>query len=211
MSKTRISPSILAADFSCLGRELARMEHAGADMIHFDVMDGVFVPNISFGIPVLASIRKATSLPFDIHLMIADPLRYADAFAKAGADMITFHLESDSDPRETIRAIHAAGSKAGLTIHPSTPVEALFPFLPELDFALIMSVEPGFGGQSFLADAPDRIRALRSMSPDLPINVDGGINRETAALCREAGADILVSGNYLFGAKDAAAAIDSLR
>ena len=202
MSKTRISPSILAADFSCLGRELARMEHAGADMIHFDVMDGVFVPNISFGIPVLASIRKATSLPFDIHLMIADPLRYADAFAKAGADMITFHLESDSDPRETIRAIHAAGSKAGLTIRPSTPVEALFPF---------MSVEPGFGGQSFLADAPDRIRALRSMSPDLPINVDGGINRETAALCREAGADILVSGNYLFGAKDAAAAIDSLR
>ncbi len=211
LNRIRISPSLLAADFTCLDRELARMERAGADMLHLDVMDGVFVPNISFGLPVIASIRRATSLPFDLHLMIADPLRYVPAFAEAGADMITFHLESNSDPAETIAAIHAAGRQAGLSVRPGTPVEALFPFLDTLDLALIMSVEPGFGGQSFLSDTPDRIRALRGRAPGLPINVDGGINAKTAALCRDAGADILVSGSFLFGAEDAAAAVASLR
>ncbi|MGI5893239.1 MAG: ribulose-phosphate 3-epimerase [Candidatus Merdivicinus sp.] len=211
MSQIRISPSLLAADFACLDRELARVEKAGADCIHLDVMDGIFVPNLSFGIPVVQSIRKVTALPFDLHLMIMDPLRYIEAFSKAGAQMITFHLESHSDPLKTIQAIHQAGKKAGLSICPKTPAEALLPYLDQLDLVLVMSVEPGFGGQSFMDCALDKIRFLRKAAPELTINVDGGINEKTGTLCRQAGADMLVAGSYVFGAENAAAAIASLR
>lgn len=211
MNPIQISPSLLAADFSRLDRELQRVERAGADCIHLDVMDGIFVPNISFGIPVVSSIRKVTALPFDLHLMITDPLRYIGPFVKAGADLITFHLESASDPLETIRAIHDAGKKAGLSISPNTPAEKLLPYLDKIDLALVMSVEPGFGGQGFLPSAVEKIHFLREAAPSLTINVDGGINEKTGALCREAGANMLVAGSYVFGAGDAAAAIASLR
>lgn len=211
MQKVIISPSLLAADFSCLDREIKRMEDAGADCLHLDVMDGVFVPNISFGIPVVSSIRSKTALPFDLHLMIAQPILYVEPFAKAGADWITFHLESQSDPRKTIEEIHRLGKKAGLSIRPGTPVEELYPYLETLDLVLIMSVEPGFGGQSFMDNCLPKIAALRERAPSLRISVDGGINEKTGKFCREVGADMLVAGSYLFRAENPAAAMNLLR
>ncbi len=211
MNKTWISPSLLAADFSCLDREIARMEKAGADCLHLDIMDGVFVPNISFGVPVVSSIRKTTGIPFDLHLMIADPFSYAEPFAKAGADWITFHLESNSDPRKTIDEIHRLGKKAGLSIRPGTPAEELFPYLDSLDMALVMSVEPGFGGQQFLDSCLPKITAIRERAPHLRISVDGGINIETGRLCRDAGADMLVAGSFLFRLENPADGISALR
>lgn len=205
-----ISPSLLAADFTKLDRELDRITCGGAEWLHLDVMDGVFVPNISFGLPVIQSLRKISKLTFDVHLMIQEPLLYVDAFADAGADYLTFHLESSSDPEKTIDAIHARGMKAGLSIKPNTPAEAVFPYLDKLDLILVMSVEPGFGGQKFMPVCLDKIRILHEKAPEIPISVDGGINAETGRLCREAGADVLVAGSYVFGAKDVAAAIDSL-
>ena len=174
-------------------------------------MDGVFVPNISFGIPVIQSLRKISKLTFDVHLMIQEPLAYVDAFADAGADFLTFHLESSSDPQKTIEAIHARGMKAGISIKPGTPAEAVLPYLPQVELVLVMSVEPGFGGQKFMPSCLDKIRAIRAASDTVEISVDGGINGMTGALCREAGASVLVAGSYVFGAKDPAEAIASLR
>ena len=205
----RISPSLLAADFTRLDRELDRV--SSADAIHLDVMDGVFVPNISFGVPVLQAVRKVTKLFFDVHLMIVRPLDYVEAFVKAGADCITFHLESESDPGEVIRKIHSFGRQAGLSIRPGTPAQALLPYLPDLDMVLVMSVEPGFGGQKFMESALPKLEFLRKAAPELTLNVDGGFNGETGRRCVEAGANMLVAGSYVFGAEDPAAAISSLR
>lgn len=210
-----VSPSILAADFSNLGGEIARMEKAGADMLHIDVMDGVFVPNISFGLPVVKSIRKATNLFFDVHLMICDPFAYVERFAVAGADGITFHLESQSEPEAVIEKIRAAGKKVGVSIRPATPVSAVLPLLHKIDMLLVMTVEPGFGGQSFMADMLPKIRAVREYVAErripLDIQVDGGINGETARLAVEAGANVMVAGSYLFRSSDAEKAVASLR
>ena len=208
---TIISPSLLAADFTRLDRELERSTHGGAQWLHLDVMDGIFVPNISFGIPVIQSLRKISSLTFDVHLMIQEPLNYVQAFADAGADVLTFHLESSSDPDVAIEAIHRCGMKAGISIKPGTPVETVFPYLNQLELLLVMSVEPGFGGQKFMPECLDKIRAIRQKAPSLDISVDGGINAQTGAACREAGANVLVAGSYVFGAEDPAAAIASLQ
>ena len=197
---TMISPSLLAANFACLDRELERITRGGAQWLHLDVMDGIFVPNISFGIPVIQSLRSISALTFDVHLMIQEPLRYVQAFADAGADILTFHLESSSDPEATIREIHRCGMKVGISIKPGTPVEEVFPYLNQIELLLVMSVEPGFGGQKFMPECLE-----------LDISVDGGINAQTGAACREAGANVLVAGSYVFGAQDTAAAIASLQ
>ena len=213
---TQLSPSILSADFARLGDDCAAVLAAGADMLHFDVMDGHFVPNISFGLPVLRSLHKA--LPqalLDVHLMISEPLRYAEEFAKAGAGIITFHYEC-GQVEETIAAIKALGCRAGLSIKPGTPAEAVLPYLPALDLVLVMSVEPGFGGQKFMPMALDKLRFLREacreqgLSPWL--EVDGGIDlKGSGAACVEAGANLLVAGSAVFGAADPAAAVRALR
>lgn len=214
---TKISPSILAADFARLGQQCRMVLEAGADMLHIDVMDGHFVPNISLGVPVLQCLHAA--LPeayYDVHLMITDPLRYVPAFAKAGADLITFHLEADSPAQDTIRAIREANCAVGVSIKPATPAEAVFPLLEQVDMVLVMSVEPGFGGQSFMPIALDKIAAIRAEAnrrgrTDLMIQVDGGVNAVTGRACREAGADVLVAGSAVFLAPDPAAAVCELR
>ena len=211
----KISASILSADFGRLADELRRAEAAGCDMIHFDVMDGHFVPNLSYGVPVLKSIRKYCALPFDVHLMITDPLDYIDAFADAGADHITFHEEISEDPREVIKKIRSRGITAGISVKPNTPVESVYELIDLLDMVLVMTVEPGFGGQGFISHTLDKISALRreierrGLKTD--IEVDGGIDASTSVLVKNAGANVLVSGSYLFKAKDMAAAAKSLR
>ncbi len=206
--KTLISASILSADFGHLSDELSRAQESGCDMIHFDVMDGHFVPNISYGVPVLKSIRKYSELPFDVHLMISDPNSYIEPFAKAGADGITFHLEVTANPVGIIDKIHSLGLRAGVSVKPKTDVSLLYPLVGIMDMALIMTVEPGFGGQGFIPETLDKIKALRdyadSKNIDLDIEVDGGISDKTAHSVREAGANVLVSGSYLFRATDMA-------
>lgn len=207
-----ISPSILAADFGNLNKEIERISEA--QWVHIDVMDGHFVPNISFGLPIVSAVRKLTAQVLDVHLMISNPLTYAERFVKAGADFVVFHMESDDDPKEVIRAVRNAGAKVGAAIKPGTPVEVLYDVMDSLDLALIMTVEPGFGGQSFLFDTVPKIRALRTFCNEnglnVPIQVDGGINLETAAICAQAGADVLVAGSYVFASDDVAAAVHSL-
>lgn len=201
-----IAPSILSADFTRLGEEINAVVEAGAEIIHFDVMDGHFVPNISFGIPVLASIRKATDAPFDVHLMISEPKRYAPDFIKAGADMIVFHIESDDDVQETIDTVKSLNCDVGISIKPGTPVEELLPYLDQLDMVLVMSVEPGFGGQSFMPDQLDKVRTLRQQITEKGLNtqiqIDGGIAAATAPQAIEAGANVLVAGSAVFKAAD---------
>lgn len=214
---TKVAASILSADFANLHKDCTRLLEAGADVMHFDVMDGHFVPNISYGAPVLTCLHAA--LPdvfYDVHLMISDPARYAADFAKAGADLITFHLEAVPDTvEEVIAAIRATGCQVGISIRPGTPVEAVFPYLSVVDLILVMSVEPGFGGQKFMPAAVEKIAAIRAeaqrrgLSTD--IEVDGGIDAATAPLCAAAGANVLVAGSAVFGAKDPAAAMSAIR
>lgn len=210
-----VSPSILSADFTKLGADCSTVLNAGAQMLHYDVMDGHFVPNISFGVPVLKSLHKGLPEAFyDVHLMISHPLAYAEPFAKAGATLLNFHLECEDDIRQTLDAIKALGCKTGMTIKPGTPAEALEPYLDELDLVLVMSVEPGFGGQKFMPSALDKLRWLKARreatGAHYLLEVDGGVDDTTAPLCVEAGTDILVAGSAVFGASDPAAAVARL-
>ena len=209
----KISASILNADLMRLGEEISRVEQAGVEMLHYDVMDGLFVPNISFGMPVLQAADKQSELFMDVHLMINDPLQYVRHFAEAGADMITFHLESLSDPFDTIKAIHEYGIKAGISLKPHTPARAVLPFLDEVENILVMTVEPGFGGQSYMHDMNAKITEIRQMlgTRDCFLQVDGGINAETILEAEGAGADLLVVGSYLLRAGDIGAAMRSLQ
>ncbi len=211
---TKVSPSILTADFLELKSVLAQLEAAGTDMLHLDVMDGVFVPNISFGMPVIQSVKKHTGLPLDVHLMIDRPHRYIADFAGA-ADWLGFHYEAGSPVADTLREIRRLGCKACLTIKPDTPPEEIFSYLPLCDMVLVMSVEPGFGGQKFMPRALDKLRVLRAecrrRDLDLELEVDGGINDQTAPLAVEAGATVLVAGSFLFAEKNMGAAVQRLQ
>lgn len=202
MREKILAPSILSADFRCLGEQLEETEKAGARYVHFDVMDGMFVPSISFGMPVLSSVKGATQQMIDVHLMVTEPVRYIKEFAACGADIITVHLEACEEPGRTLDAIHDCGVQAGISIKPSTAVDQLIPYLEKADMFLVMSVEPGFGGQAFLPGSLERIRSLRKMLDerglDRFIEVDGGIYQANAADVLEAGADILVSGSGVF-------------
>lgn len=214
---TKVSPSVLSADFARLGEDCRRVLDAGADMIHFDVMDGHFVDNISFGLPVLSSLKQA--LPeavYDVHLMITHPLRYCTDFAQAGADYITFHVETVDDIQATLDAIHAAGCKAGMSVKPDTPAEAVFPWLDQLAIVLVMGVEPGHGGQAFQTNALDKLRTLRAecrrRGLDPYLSVDGGVKAETTGpQCVQAGANLLVAGSAVFCAQDVPKAVEAFR
>lgn len=210
-----ISPSILSSDFANLEQEVCAIAQGGADLAHVDVMDGHFVPNISIGVPVVQSLSRVSKIPLDVHLMISDPLFYAPVFAKAGSDIITFHIESDSDVGQTIEAIRAGGCKVGLALKPKTPAQAVFPYLDAVDMVLVMTVEPGFGGQSFMADMLPKIEAVRAecnrrgLATD--IQVDGGIDPTTAPLVAKAGANVLVAGSAVFKYENYAEPIAAIR
>ena len=197
-----LSPSILAADLSRLGEQIRQLDEANVPYVHIDVMDGLFVPSISFGFPIIESIRPLTKRVFDVHLMIQEPIRYVEQFAKAGADIITVHLEACSDVTATLTAIRNAGCKVGLTIKPGTPIETVYPYLPDVDMVLIMTVEPGFGGQKFMPDMVEKIVALKAKLAQeqlqVDIQVDGGINPQTVPVVLEAGANVIVAGTAVF-------------
>ena len=211
----KISPSILSADFANLQRDIERI--STADYVHVDVMDGLFVPNISIGIPVVQSIRPTTALPLDVHLMIDRPVRYVEQFCDAGADIVTVHVEADSEDgtREAIRRIHGKGKKAGIVLKPKTPASAALPFINEVEMILIMTVEPGFGGQKFMADMMPKVQEVRryidTMNPQCELEVDGGVDPNTAPICIQSGANVLVAGSAVYKAEDIPARICQLR
>ncbi len=209
-----VSASILSADFLNLGSEIKRAEDAGCRYIHFDVMDGLFVPNISYGIPVLKAVKRVSRAGLDVHLMISEPIKYVEKFAESGADIITFHAESNSDISETIDKIHSLGKKAGLALNPKTPVTEAEKYIDKIDMLLIMTVEPGFGGQGFIYDTLGKIseakKLVESRGLNVPIEVDGGIRENTCSLVKEAGADMLVAGSYLYRSDDINAAVRKL-
>ena len=213
----KLAPSILSADFANLERDIHDLERNGADWVHVDIMDGIFVPNISIGIPVVQALRPVTDLPLDVHLMIDRPIRYVEQFVKAGADWLTIHIEADQ-PQNTLECldkIRALGCKAAISLKPKTPVEAAIPYLEKCDMILVMTVEPGFGGQKFMADQMDKIRQLREwlddVNPECVIEVDGGVDANTCAVCKEAGAEVLVAGSAYFKAEDRAAFVKEIQ
>ncbi|AKG04621.1 ribulose-phosphate 3-epimerase [Salimicrobium jeotgali] len=213
---TKLAPSILASDFANLESEIKEVEQAGADYIHVDVMDGKFVPNISIGIPVVKAIRPVTDLPLDVHLMISDPENYVEAFAEAGASIITVHQEATSHLHRTIQLIKNSGTKAGVVINPATPVEMLKPILHEVELVLVMSVNPGFGGQKFIPEVMEKVEKLYTWRKEMnnysyEIEVDGGVNKETSGLCKQAGADVLVAGSAIFNDRDREKAVSEIR
>ena len=207
----KLSPSILSADFACLGSELAAMQRDGADYAHVDIMDGQFVPNLSMGFPVVKALRKSTSMPLDVHLMIDRPIRYVDRFCEAGADILTIHVEADTEENnlDALRRIKAHGVRPAISVKPKTPAEAVLPYLELVDLILVMTVEPGFGGQSFMTDMMDKTRRLRKLldevNPACLIEVDGGIDAVTQGICKKNGVDVMVTGSAYFKAPDRAA------
>lgn len=212
-----ISPSVLSADFAHLADELKSVKESGAEWLHFDVMDGQFVPNISFGVPVLKSVRKVTDLFLDVHLMIVDPKRFVKSFCDAGADMVTVHVESasESDIHEALSIIKSCGKKCGIVVKPNTPAESIKEYISDIDMVLVMTVEPGFGGQSFMYEQMGKVSKIREMidtyNPKCRLEVDGGINSETAMIARNAGADVFVAGTFFFSAKDRSEAVRLLK
>ncbi len=209
--KILIAPSILSADFARLGEEVRDVEAGGCDVIHVDVMDGHFVPNLTIGPPVVKSLRKITKLPLDVHLMIEEPARYLEDYRKAGADWLTIHVEAAKDVAGTLAKIRSLGAKPGISLRPGTPLSAIEPYLSKIDLVLVMTVEPGFGGQSFMPDQIEKVSGLRSKGFTGLISVDGGIAAATAPSALAAGADVLVAGTAVFGSKDRGAAIRGLR
>lgn len=211
----KIAPSMLSCDFSKMGEELIRIEQGGADLIHLDIMDGHFVPNITIGPAIVSALRPYSKLPFDVHLMIDYPFDYIEQFSKAGADIITFHVEAKSNIDATIEKIKSFGVKPGLVIKPNTPVESVFPYLGKINMVLVMTVEPGFGGQSFMADMLPKVTAIkekaRELGLDIPVEIDGGVNEKTIHLAAKSNVDICVSGTGVFKAESASKAISNLK
>ena len=211
----KIAPSTLSADFAAMGEAVSSISRAGADWIHFDVMDGHFVPNLTFGPGMCKAVRSYTELPLDVHLMVTDPKMWVEPFAKAGADDITFHVEAEPDPRELLAHIHSFGMKAGIVLNPATPAEAAKPYLEYCDLILLMTVNPGFGGQGFIYDVVEKIqtvsRWIKEMDIPCELEVDGGVNPETAVLCRDAGASVLVAGSSIFHAASPKDMISAIR